>query len=63
MERKMTDSERRWSYEELRRKLDEFEQELREAGLKENSVGTYVERTERFLRWLVGDYRPRGPVG
>lgn len=52
----------RWSYDELRRKLGEFEKELREAGLAENSVQTYVNRSEVFLRWLIGDYRPRGPV-
>ena len=48
---------------ELRRELDRFEAELRAAGLRENTVHTYVQRSETFLRWLVGDYRPRGPAG
>lgn len=51
-----------WTYEELRSELDEFERDLRRAGLRDSSVHTYVDRTERFLRWLVGEYEPRGPV-
>jgi hypothetical protein len=31
--------------------------------LKPNSIQTYTDRTSRFLRWLVGDYTPRGHVG
>ena len=46
---------------ELRDELDRFEGELRAAGLKRSTVNTYVERAEVFLRWLAGDYRPRGP--
>lgn len=51
----------RYSTDELRGELARFEQELRAAGLKENSVVTYVDRTGRFLKWLDGDYQPRGP--
>jgi hypothetical protein len=51
----------RYSTAELRDELARFEQELRAAGLKENSVLTYVDRTGRFLKWLDGDYHPRGP--
>jgi hypothetical protein len=51
----------RYSTDELRDELARFEQELRAAGLKENSVLTYVDRTGRFIKWLDGDYRPRGP--
>jgi hypothetical protein len=47
-----------WTYEELHRELARFEAELREAGLADNSVKTYVDRSERFLRWLVGEYVP-----
>jgi hypothetical protein len=50
----------RYSTEELRAELVRFERELREAGLKDNSVTTYVDRTGRFLKWLEGDYQPRG---
>lgn len=51
-----------WTYEQLRAELDDFERALRRAGLRDSSIHTYVDRTERFLRWLVGDYEPRGPV-
>ena len=47
--------------DELREQLRRFERELRAAGLKESSVTTYVDRTGRFLKWLDGDYQPRGP--
>jgi hypothetical protein len=52
-----------WTTEELWRKLDEFETVLTEAQLKRSSVRTYVDRTKFFLRWLDGDYEPRGPQG
>ena len=42
-----------WTHQELLRKLREFEQELRDAGLKESTVRTYVDRSETFLKWLV----------
>jgi hypothetical protein len=45
----------------LRAELRRFEHQLRAAGLKETSVTTYVDRTGRFLKWLEGDYQPRGP--
>ena len=51
----------RYSVGELRAELLRFERELRGAGLKDNSVMTYVDRSERFLKWLEGGYRPRGP--
>lgn len=50
-----------WTIDELHAELGRFEAELRAAGLKDASVHTYTDRTERFLRWLVGDYTPRGP--
>lgn len=52
----------RYTLADLRRELDRFERELRAAGLRENTVKTYTDRTARFLRWLEGDYEPRGPV-
>ncbi|MGD0066613.1 MAG: hypothetical protein ABSB76_24600 [Streptosporangiaceae bacterium] len=51
----------RYSPAELRAELRSFEHQLRAAGLKETSVTTYVDRTSRFLKWLEGDYHPRGP--
>lgn len=41
--------------------LSEFEAELREAGLEETTIRTYVDRSTYFVRWLEGDYHPRGP--
>ncbi len=52
----------RWSLGDLYSELGRFEQELRDAELRENTVRTYVDRTTFFLRWLSGDYEPRGPV-
>lgn len=52
------DGSRGWTLEELHAELGVFEAELVAAGLMPNSVKTYVERSERFLRWLAGDYRP-----
>jgi hypothetical protein len=53
--------DQRYSIGDLQAELRRFEQQLRAASLKENSVATYVDRTGRFLKWLNGDYRPRGP--
>ena len=50
-----------WTVRELNQELRRFERELRAAGLAENSVRTYVDRTAIFLRWLSGDYKPQGP--
>lgn len=50
-----------WTADEPDRELKRFEDEPKNAGLPPNSVHTYVDRTERFIRWLRADYRPRGP--
>lgn len=50
-----------WTIEELYEGLDAFEADLRQAGLKDASVETYVGRTRFFVRWLDGDYVPQGP--
>lgn len=47
-----------YTLEELHAELGRFEVELREAGLTEATIATYVDRSERFLRWLSGDYSP-----
>lgn len=54
----MTDQ---WTSAELFAELRSFEAALREAGLQPNTVQTYVGRSDTFIRWLVGDYTPRGP--
>jgi hypothetical protein len=50
-----------WTLADLRSELERFEEELRAAGLARNTVHTYVDRAEVFVRWLGGDYHPRGP--
>ncbi len=57
-----TGAEPRWTVRELRDELRRFEQELRSAGLAPNSVHTYANRSEVFVRWLAGEYTPRGPI-
>jgi hypothetical protein len=47
-----------WTADELDALLDDFEAELRAAGLGKNTVATYVVRSRYFVRWLRGDYRP-----
>jgi hypothetical protein len=49
-----------WAAEELMAELARFEQELIGAGLTPNSVHTYVDRANRFVRWLDGAYMPGG---
>ena len=51
-----------WTLEELYEELRNFEHDLNQAGLRATSIRTYVDRSEIFLRWLTGDYKPRGPV-
>src|SRR5271170_2753453 len=52
--------EPRWSSSELLAELGRFETELRRAGLRDHTVGTYVGRAETFIIWLRGEYTPRG---
>jgi len=47
-----------WTMSELRDALAVFERDLRSAGLSQNAVNTYVDRSERFLRYLTGEYQP-----
>lgn len=55
-------AEKSWTHDELLDELEGFERELKAAGLRDSSVRTYTDRTRTFLRWLVGDYTPQGPV-
>lgn len=50
-----------WTLDELYDELERFEQAARAAGLAENSVRTYVDRSRFFVRWLAGDFHFRGP--
>jgi hypothetical protein len=51
-------SEDTWTTAELHDQLDRFEAALRSAGLAENTIRTYVDRSRYFVRWLDGDYSP-----
>jgi hypothetical protein len=46
---------------ELQEELRRFEAEARRAGLGKSSVHTYLDRAERFGRWLAGDFQFQGP--
>jgi hypothetical protein len=50
-----------WTVSELHEELERFERAARSAGLAENSVRTYVDRSRYFIRWLAGDFQFRGP--
>lgn len=50
-----------WTVQDLYDELDRFERAARNAGLADNSVRTYVDRSRIFVRWLAGDYQFQGP--
>ena len=50
-----------WTSAELFAELRSFEEALKAARLQPNTIDAYVGRADTFLRWLVGDYSPRGP--
>jgi hypothetical protein len=52
-----------WTTTELLQEIGQFESELRAAGKKEQTIHTYVDRAERFVRWLDGGYDPKGESG
>ena len=54
-------TERTWTISELNDSLDIYEQELRDRGLRRNTINTYVQHPERFFRWLDNNYSPQGP--
>ncbi len=49
-----------WTIDDLKEELERFEREARAAGLAENSVRTYVDRSRIFVRWLDNDYQFQG---
>jgi hypothetical protein len=54
-------ADKRWTAGELLYELERFEADARRAGLRENSVRTYVDRSRVFVRWLNGDFQFQGP--
>jgi hypothetical protein len=50
--------EPRWSARELRSQLNRYEEDLRAAGKTRNTINTYLQHPERFIKWLEGRYRP-----
>jgi hypothetical protein len=47
-----TANEPRWSVGELKSALNRYEEELRAAGKTRNTISTYVQHPERFIKWL-----------
>ena len=52
-----------WSLLELQEKLDEYEELLVSKGMSRNTINTYTQHPERFIRFLIGEYTPEGPRG
>lgn len=46
------------SIDDLRAELAKYEIELVEAGKSIQTVNTYVDRANRFINWLEGEYKP-----
>jgi hypothetical protein len=55
--------EETWTIDQLREELKRFEEALVAAGKKINTINTYVDRAERFVRWLDGTYDPAQEMG
>jgi len=57
------DSQRRghWTLLELHEQLDGYQRELEDARLRPLAVRTYMHSARAFVRWLAGDFAPRGP--
>jgi hypothetical protein len=47
-----------WDVEELKAEIDRYRAALVAAGKVPNTVQTYVDRADRFVRWLNGEYDP-----
>lgn len=50
-----------WTLADLYEELKRFRMAAEAAGLKPASVETYVDRSEKFVRWLGGQFEFRGP--
>lgn len=48
-----------WTANELMKEIGRFEAELRAAGKKDQTIHTYIDRAQRFVRWLDGAYDPK----
>ena len=49
-----------WNIDSLRAEIVRYREALVEAGKVPNTVQTYVDRADRFVRWLAGEYDPNG---
>lgn len=52
-----------WTSEELFESLKRYERECEATGLQPITVQSYASYARYFLRWRIGDYRPRSAVG
>jgi hypothetical protein len=55
-------SDQSWSLSQLRSELERYDAELRAAGKERTTIDTYIGQSERFVRFLIGDYRPDARV-
>jgi len=53
----------RWTNDELFEALGTYEQACIDAGMRPLAVHSYWDYARRFLRWRIGEYRPRGATG
>jgi hypothetical protein len=53
---------RRWSDDDLRAALVDYEVACRRNGMLEKAWRSYVDYARRFLAWRMGDYVPRGTM-
>lgn len=50
----------RWNDAELFEALGRYEQVCIKNRMKQNSINSYRDYADRFVRWRMGDYWPRG---
>lgn len=50
----------RWTSEDLFEALGRYETECMDAGMRPKAIHSYWDYARRFLKWRIGDYRPRG---
>ena len=54
---------KRWTNEDLFEALGRYGQECIDAGMRKNAIHSYWDYAQRFLKWRIAEYRPRGATG
>lgn len=47
-----------WTAEDLRNEVGRYEKAIRDADMTPETVESYVNRANRFIAWLDGDWKP-----